>query len=311
MRVLFIGDIHFKHNNMNETVILRKKLLEINNYDFAVIAGDVLDAHEKVDTQLMNRAYELIETLRQKSQVYICVGNHDMINNQQFLSENHWMNGLKEWRNVTVVDKPLIAEGFMFVPYVYPGRLREMLDTVHGWEDVACIFAHQEIKGCKMGAIESVAGDLWDEGYPLIISGHIHERQQPQCNVLYPGSVIENGCSLFTFGESQKMTEERIPLGIVAKKTVHVKVGQGIKVKDILEGAKVVISGTIDEITSHKKSKQNNVLVERGVRVVYKLSGKVEQRVRAEPSFLKILESLVMNTKDEHLHKDYLAVCEN
>ena len=38
---------------------------------------------------------------------YILVGNHDMINNQQFLTDNHWMNGLKQWDNIVIVDHPV------------------------------------------------------------------------------------------------------------------------------------------------------------------------------------------------------------
>ena len=40
------------------------------------------------------------------STTYILVGNHDLINNQQFLSTNHWMNALKDWPNIFIVDKP-------------------------------------------------------------------------------------------------------------------------------------------------------------------------------------------------------------
>ena len=35
----------------------------------------------------------------------LLVGNHDYINNQQFLTNNHWMNAMKDWNNVTIIDK--------------------------------------------------------------------------------------------------------------------------------------------------------------------------------------------------------------
>ena len=34
----------------------------------------------------------------------VIVGNHDLINNQQFLTQNHWMNAMKDWENVRVID---------------------------------------------------------------------------------------------------------------------------------------------------------------------------------------------------------------
>lgn len=311
MRVLFIGDVHFKHGNITETSVLMEKLQNLGeSYDFAVIAGDVLDSHEKIDVQLMNRAYDLVRLVREKSHVFICVGNHDMINNQQFLTDNHWMNGMKEWKNVTIVDKPINLNGFVFAPYVFPGRFVDALETIE-WANAVCIFAHQEIRGCKMGAIKSIEGDVWDNQWPLVISGHIHERQQPQSNVLYPGSVLEQGLSIFTFGET--FGETRISLGIAPKKTVYVKAGQGIKLSDMNQGARVVISGTVDEIASHKKSKQNDVLSKKGVKVVYKLDGKSAPYLgnSAGTSFTAILESLVVKAGDETLSRDYLAVVSN
>lgn len=310
MRVLFIGDIHYKHNNINETTILLEKLRENNEpYDFAVLAGDLLDTHEIIDIQLMNRAYELIRVLKEKSHVFVCVGNHDMINNQQFLTENHWMNGMKEWRNVTIVDKTVQIHGFLFVPYVFPGRFVEALNSVCGWEKATCIFAHQEFRGCKMGAIESFDGDVWSDASPLVISGHIHDRHQPQRNIIYPGAVIENGFSIFSFDESGSMHEKRIPLGIAQRKTVHIKVGQGVKVSDMVQGTRVVITGTSDEIASHKKSKQNDILMKKGIKVVYKLNRNDKPlNINAGKSFSVILERLITDAKDENLTKDYLLV---
>ena len=142
-RVLFIGDVHFKHNNLNEMTIMMEKLRNIDeHYDFSVVAGDILDSHEKIDVQLMNRAYDMIKLLKARTHVYICVGNHDMINNQQFLTDAHWMNGMKEWKDVTIVDKPVTFNKFLFVPYVFPGRFVEALETVDDWKDALCIFAH-------------------------------------------------------------------------------------------------------------------------------------------------------------------------
>lgn len=322
MRVLFISDIHIKHNNVKEMMILTDKLQELNpkTYDFAVVAGDILDSHEKVNVQLLNRAYHMIRILKAKTHVFVCVGNHDMLDNQQFLSDGHWLNGMKEWDNVTIVDVPVEYKGFVFMPYVYQGRFIEALNTMSfDWKTATCIFAHQEIRGCKMGAFESVVGDVWDLELPLIISGHIHERQQPQPNVFYPGSVLthafggkvdaDQGLAIFTFKDGQ-MSEQRISLDIRPKKTIHIKVGQGVNVSDLANDTRLIITGTADEIASHKQGKQNAVLVKKGVKVVYKLDSArdVAPCVNSGCSFVTILENLVKNIGDENLTKDYLSV---
>ena len=164
-----------------------------------------------------------------------------------------------------------------------------------------------------MGAFESEIGDEWDPKWPLVISGHIHERQRPQANVLYPGSVLthafggraeaDQGLSIFSF--DGELNEERISLGLKPKKTVHVKAGQGVKVKDLDHDTRIVITGTVDEISAHKSSKQRSVLTDSGAKVVYKIKG---ENIVSGCSFTTILESLIKNTGDPLLIEDYKTV---
>ena len=317
-KVLFVGDIHYKHSNLIESEILFDKLKNLTeSYDFAVLAGDILDTHERVDTQLMNRAYDLIRMLKKKSHVYICVGNHDMINNQQFLTSNHWMNGMKEWNNVTVVDSPILVDDFVFVPYIYPGRFIEALNLIPSWKTSRCIFAHQEILGCKMGAFISKDGDEWDISWPCIISGHIHDRQCPQSNVLYPGSLLpgrfykDQGLSIFTFYSDKacKYTEQRIPLDIKQKKTIHSDIGNSINIKDLNTNTRIVMIGSIDEIAAHKKSKQASVIKQKGSKIVYKLKDEVIiPKQFPERNFITILDDLVCKIGDDELTEDYKLI---
>ena len=217
VKVLFIGDPHIKVSNLLEIELLidgLKKICSEHNPDLIIIAGDMLDDHEKIWTVALNKAYNMIDILRDFADLYILVGNHDYISNIQFLSENHWMNAIKKWDGVTIVDKILHKiiknELFVFTPYVTNGRFIEALDTgTANWRDASCIFAHQEFFGCKMGAITSISGDTWDETYPFVISGHIHSKQYVQNNIYYPGSALQ-----IAFGESEKNVIPLITLKI-------------------------------------------------------------------------------------------------
>jgi DNA repair exonuclease SbcCD nuclease subunit len=317
MRVLFIGDVHIKHTNLKELSVLMEALSLIDNVDIIVVAGDVLDTHEKIDSQLLNRAYALIRLLRDIAPTYVLVGNHDYINNQQFLTTNHWMNGMKEWKNVIVVDEPVLWDVFAFVPYVYPGRFVEALDRIE-WKRARCVFAHQELFGCKMGAITSTIGDEWHESWPTVISGHIHERQSPQPNVIYPGSVLNHafgyesqGLSIFTFRDDD-IGEERIPLQIAVKKTIHISTKSQIRFKDLIPSNRFSVAGTESEIASFKKSLKYKEMKAQNVKVVFKLT---ETPIALNTDnqhglFASILASLVARENDIEIERDYKTILE-
>jgi len=328
--VLFVGDVHIKFNNLEDVEVLENKILEQRNKNlsFIVLAGDILDTHERVHTQLLNRAYKLIESCASVAQTYVLVGNHDYINNMQMLTSAHWMNGMKKWPGVVVVDRPVVVEGkksgakFICVPYVPPGRLVEALDTISehsgydlqspsaedrstnqntlDWrKEASAVFAHQEIRGCRMGAIVSSVGDEWDVNWPVIISGHIHDRQKIGRNVVYPGSSLNHafgndnqGIVLFDFDgvfENERCVlpfEKYISLGLEKKKLIYTNV------KDVFVLAKklpklavdatakvtVCVSGNATDIKIFKKSKTFSDLSSKA-RVRFVLDNRTDQRL--------------------------------
>lgn len=304
---LFVGDVHVKHcNATTELRTLVDTLERILNkgfgdddagesrrrYDRVVFAGDILDKHDCVNVQLMNAALRMIDRCRRAVDVvYVLVGNHDYIDNQQFLTDEHWMNALKEWKGVVVVDRPIIistTDGAMaLTPYVYPGRLVEALDATVGrstWTNCVCVFAHQEMRGAKMGAIKSKHGDEWLAEWPTIVSGHVHERQRPAPNVFYPGSALvhafgatatRDGCgggsvsALYDFARTPPGTfeERRIALvGIDRKRTIRYRLtgdwtedARNIltmieREKSLSSRLRVVIRGTTTMLGEFKKT---------------------------------------------------------
>ncbi len=275
--VLFIGDIHIKMSNILKVNSILEKvqgktLWKGDTPTLAVLAGDILDTHERLHTQLMNKALELILALADHMPTFVLVGNHDYINNSQFCSNEHWMVSLKTLEghhNFTIVDRPLTYHvndhTFTFVPYVPEGRFVEALNKYldKTWLTSTCIFAHQTFKGAKMGAIISEDGDVWDPFWPHVISGHIHERQRPQENVLYPGSIINHtfsynsqGCFTFTFiKDVSGYLEDEIDLGFKKKKSIHLK-AQNIRPNSKFEidpeNLKYAITGSFVEIRALK-----------------------------------------------------------
>jgi DNA repair exonuclease SbcCD nuclease subunit len=324
-KIIFIGDIHVKFSNLNEIDKLQKAVVDHckkSPPSFLVLGGDILDTYERVNTQLLNHAYELIKAFREVAHVYVIVGNHDYINNQQFLSDNHWMNGMKEWFNVTIVDTPTIVENYLLVPYVPNGRFVEAIETVtKSWKDFDCVFAHQEIKGCKMGAITSIDGDLWENEWPMLISGHIHGRQNIGNNVLYPGSVINHayssdnqGVSEFTF-QGSNFEEYRIDLKLEKKKTIHKNISDVDvdKIKLLDKHCRLTLDGEMKDITSFKKSQTYQSLIKKGVKVVFQkkkcdasdANSDVIDANNDANMFNSILTTLIKKERDLELENDF------
>ena len=145
--ILCIGDPHFQVSNIIEVDIFIErvtKLAKERKPDLIICLGDLLHTHERLHTIALNKAYELLYNMKKISKTYVLVGNHDMCNNQQFLTTHHWMNGMKEWDNTVIVDtvitETIKGKKFVFLPYVYPGRFIEALNTCEdSWEDATCI----------------------------------------------------------------------------------------------------------------------------------------------------------------------------
>lgn len=218
-KVLVIGDPHFKADNALETDLMTSKLIDLvlkEQPDFTVVSGDTLHTHDLVRLDPLCRATDFFQKLREvNNHLYILIGNHDRPNNACYLTSDHPFNSLKDWRQTTVVDRVQTAThliksigqkaAFTFVPYVPVGRFAEALQTVGlntdpsmdtatvHLQEMSVVFAHQEFKWAKMGAIVSEHGDPWPISAPLCVSGHVHDYDELCTNLIYPGTPIQHG----------------------------------------------------------------------------------------------------------------------
>lgn len=322
VKALVIGDPHFKAKNIREGEEFSQKAIEAaetHSPDFIVVLGDTLDTHEVVRVTPHNLACNFIESLSNIAPVFLLIGNHDLINQCQFLTSNHIFNPLKKWKNVTVVDKPVIEFVgelcFIFCPYVPPGKFKEALDEIvkqgEMWDFADCIFAHQEFRGCQMGDHSSVIGDKWDEDYPPVISGHIHNSQTVGKNVFYPGSSIQHAFGespdkclwSVTFGKNDEppyFDVEKIDLGLKNKKIIYLNIddidtfdrGQIEKYQ-----IKLSLKGSPEQFRVFRRGKTRTDLLKLGVKFAYTPilsdheSG--EKKTREQTSFLGVLKEVI------------------
>lgn len=265
-KIIVVGDPHFKTNNIEETNQMTKEILQYIDQikpDALVCLGDVLDRHETIHVGPLLRSIEFLQSISLKTKLYVLIGNHDRPNNNVFMTDEHPFTALKVWPNTKIVDSTIedFIEGkrFIFVPYVSPGRFDEALKDFN-INNTSCVFAHQEFYGAKMGAVESVVGDKWSIDHPLVVSGHIHDFQRIQDNIIYTGTPIQHaygdsedkGIFVFTFDDGFKF--EKLAIGIPMKKIAKFNVSEInlIKKLDPKHHYKIIISGTVDEIKSLK-----------------------------------------------------------
>ena len=199
VRLLVVGDLHIKKTNLSDiqTLLIRiLKVIKNTNPDAIVLLGDTLHTHERINMDALSKATYFLKNLTKVITVFLLIGNHDRVNNSDFLSSKHPFEALRYWNNIFIIDKPraflIGGDRFIFVPYVQTGRFQEALDTLKeeskGKTEVRFIFANQEFKGVQMGPIKSIKGDSWDLDKPLVISGHIHDYQVLQKNIVYVGT---------------------------------------------------------------------------------------------------------------------------
>ena len=102
LKVLTIGDPHFKVSNVPESEAMTKNLIEIAKQmkpDLIVCLGDILDRHETIHVTPLTLSIQFLEELEQIAPLYTIIGNHDRPNNSDFMSDQHPFNALKQWKN--------------------------------------------------------------------------------------------------------------------------------------------------------------------------------------------------------------------
>lgn len=239
MKILVVGDLHFKDKNLDVMSIVTSEILRIieeQKPDLCVLLGDTLHNHEKVNLQPLTAATKFILECANKCKIILLIGNHDRINNSDFQTDIHPFNGLKSNSNITVVDKAIWDKenNLLYVPFVPPGRYRDALVSV-GWSITGpqpiLGFSHQEFRGAKTAHHVSEKGDPWSDQLFQQICGHFHEFQVIP-GVIYVGTPIQHDFGdspdkallLITIDDKSRscIQYERIPInGIKPKVVLH------------------------------------------------------------------------------------------
>ena len=304
IKVLCVGDPHFKTNNVPESDDMTNKLVKLAEHiqpKFIVLLGDILHTHEKIHISPLMRAEKLVRLLSKIAPVFVIIGNHDRPNNSTYMTDDHAFNAMKQWENTYVVDDKVMDANiggfrFLFVPYVFPSLFMDTLThETKGVKDpligTTAIFCHQEFLNAKMGMIESKAGDPWDLNNPLVVSGHVHDYDQLQPNLIYVGTPMQHAfgdkddktVSLFTFEQPNPWKEERIDLGLIKRAIIYIT-PEELHTFEPPEGKliKLTIRGDSAAIAAVRKLDKIKQLRDMGINVNFKTT-KTTEDVRKGP----------------------------
>jgi len=234
-----IGDPHFREGCVREMELFIEETLRIisenvNEVDFIVVLGDVMDRHGILHQKPFHQSCRFLIELSKLRPTYCLIGNHDFDIPSKYLPENHPYKVMTwtEIPNLVIIDKPRVVDDVFLTPYVPPGMFARAVNETFGreitedpWEtlslnNIRLVFAHQEFLGCQMGRLKSETGDPWPQTpsfdrTPFVVSGHIHDYQRLGENVLYVGTPVQvnygegvkKGICLINYDHEEKIKE--------------------------------------------------------------------------------------------------------
>lgn len=191
---LLIGDLHIGNNKNNP--LFHKisldyakwivKICEEKGIKNLIQMGDVFHDRASVNLLSLQCAYEFFDILKD-FKIDIIPGNHDcwFLDN----SDVHSLSLLKHWPNITVHDKPMVTEWFVFLPWGI--NLKDMPCGKIG-------IGHLEVAGYEMSknklCEKGMKGVDIMENFEILLSGHFHkpqERKYSKKRFIYTGSAFQ------------------------------------------------------------------------------------------------------------------------
>lgn len=244
MKILVCGDKHLKVSRLEAG----KKLLtwlseQIKTFmpDLVVALGDDMDDHAVLRSEVLSEYRKHVDYVVRElniPMVYV-VGNHDY--HKPGSTTYHALETFKGlYSNLHIVDSHVKLYDMDFVPHIFDHTKFPVVSS-------SICFAHQTFIGADYGYIRPDVGvDASKLQCDLIISGHIHKRQQFG-NVIYPGSPMAN--SMHDIDQTK---------GIILLDTETLKHDFIRSPFPIWRNIEITIDGNLDSMSSFLQSQLNS-----------------------------------------------------
>lgn len=316
MRVMLVGDVHAKADELADCVALRNLILKTCSEEgvrHVVWLGDQHHSHVLVNIEVQKfwlETFELVDEAIDGWQV-ILDGNHDKpadSTSQASANQVYVSSGV-------IVDKPRVIalpdnvgdEKVLFAPYMH--NQDELLAAAKEYSECKLLVCHQTFQGAEYDNGFYAQGAIDPNLFPQeqIISGHIHTSAKFG-KVLYPGSPrwltrsdanSEHGIYIMDLKDGRMEVVDAVDTSSACRVIRTLKLGvdsdyaelaakvQSYKPEDLVE---VVLEGALDWIQDRKRALSE---VRPGLRfdsrVITGRSAKVKESEGIGPAFKKHL----------------------
>jgi len=207
-KIALLADLHFGVKKSNKTFLENQlkfyydefiPYCKDNDISDVVILGDVFDNRNSLNSYVLNKVYELFDTMNELFNIYVLLGNHDIYYSNSL--GTHSIKFLKKFSNIRVFeDIELIDDNgkkFLFVPWIVD---REDFRKRVANKNIECdvCFGHFEINGFALNnkkiCDNGFNSKLFYNNYVKTFTGHFHLRNVRKINnseIIYVGSPYE------------------------------------------------------------------------------------------------------------------------
>lgn len=204
-KIAILGDTHFgaRGDSMAFHAFFAKfyasffDRLEKEGIDTIIQLGDLWDRRKYVNFQTLSesRKYFFDELRNRNLKMVTLLGNHD-VTFKNTLEVNSSSLLLKEYSNITVIDKPTTIEingtSIAIIPWVCSDNYSECFNEINTSKAEICM-GHFEIAGFEMHrghpSEDGISPDSFKR-FDTVFSGHYHHRST-KGNIVYLGTPYE------------------------------------------------------------------------------------------------------------------------